>query len=165
MTMKFNASHTEIARLIDQRIAEGMKIEDLEAGMAKWQRGLRARERVKELTASEDFQARFARKDPEALKLWRTLSLAQAEADDAAMALYGPDAERDGQAEEALRQEVQALATNPEFMERFNRGDADAVEQYRSLSIGKAAAVVGVDPNTIAPAPAAPSPQPGAGES
>ena len=127
---------------------------------AVW-RGVKAKDRLAQLVKSEDFQRKFKAKDPDAINTFRQLQNVLAAGEWAVDQHLAPDVNEAASRAVAIRESVQALAQDPEFMKRYNRGDHDAVKQYRDLTVNGLADALGVPLSDVVPAEPAAAEQPG----
>jgi hypothetical protein len=118
----------------------------LDARQPMLARAMRAKDRLAQLSRSDSFRQKYLAGDPETVALYNNLVDAHAEGASLAREVYyGGPTEVNVADFTAQQERVAALAKDPDFVQRYLAGDAEARAQWDSASTEGAASVLGVD--------------------
>lgn len=143
-----------------ERLTAGMSAAGVESLNVRVQRSNNAAARLRQLAASPDFVAKYQRNDPDSVDAYNLLIKAKVDGMDALQSLQSPDVNTTASAKQAHEQAVASMVNDPEFVNRYMRGDAKAVAQWREVSVDGTAAMLGIDPNASLVGQGAPAAQP-----
>jgi hypothetical protein len=107
-------------------------------------RAMRAKDRLAQLSKSETFRQKYLAGDPDAVAQYNNLVAAHAEGASLAREVYyGGPSEVDMGAFTVQQEKVAALTGDPDFVQRYLAGDAEARAAWDAVSTeGAAAALV-----------------------
>jgi len=118
----------------------------LNASQPMLARAMRAKDRLAQLSGSEAFRQKYLAGDPDAVAQYNNLVTAHAEGASLARDVYyGGPTEVDMGAFMAQQERVATLTQDPDFVQRYLAGDADARAAWDAASTEGAAAALGGD--------------------
>jgi hypothetical protein len=109
-------------------------------------KAMRAKDRLAQLSSSETFRQKYLAGDPDAVAQYNNLVAAHAEGASLAREVYyGGPSEVDLGAFMAQQERVASLTRDPDFVQRYLAGDADARATWDAASTEGAAAALAAE--------------------